>query len=408
MTYDNRNRPRHCKLFAQRWKHICISPWTPSIRFFYKQEKNIIHFDVSRHRLLLSRKHWLTAPATCGDSSVGCADTGSPCKARSKERSKQRRINLLDQAQQAANRGDAHGLWAPKAPRGKLQLRRNGHMISVEAEMDWILEAYGQRYSVQDEDIQVHFAFAPHPGIHIEATDLEWFLFRLNPRKATPKDTAPALLVKACARSLSGSTAQQLNAIWGQGGHYVPTRWSDADVALLVKAHGRSASPLDLRPIGVQDALGKAVMSTVILRAKQAIHTLISQFPQCAYIKGRSTGTALRQAFSHCREIRDSCSQARLTIRQKFEGRTRTECQGGLQASLDLSAAFDLVQWTSVKQALDLAGVELAVQDILMSWLSQVRYLFRHKHLRGILRQTRLHRLTNPLVGLHSAPVYHH
>ena len=75
-----------------------------------------------------------------------------------------------------------------------------------------------------------------------------------------------------------------------------------------------------------------------------------------------------------------------MLYRQKFEGRTRTECQGGLQASLDLSAAFDLVQWTSVKQALDLAGVELAVQDILMSWLSQVRYLFRHKHLRGILR----------------------
>ena len=83
----------------------------------------------------------------------------------------------------------------------------------------------------------MHFAFAPHPGIHIEATDLEWFLFRLNPRKVTPKDTAPALLVKACAHSLSRSTAQQLNAIWGQGGHYVPTRWSDADVALLWSRH---------------------------------------------------------------------------------------------------------------------------------------------------------------------------
>ena len=123
-------------------------------------------------------------------------------------------------------------------------------------------------------------------------------------------------------------------------------------------------------------------------RAKQAIHTLISKFPQCAYIRGRSTGSALRQVFFHCKEVRDSCTctQARLTIRQKFEGREHTECQGGIQASLDLSGAFDLVQWSSVKQALDLAGVELAVQDILMSWLSQARYLFRHKHLRGLLR----------------------
>ena len=53
-------------------------------------------------------------------------------KARSQERSKQRRISLLEQAQQAGDRGDAHGLskvvkqLAPKAPRiRKLQLRRN-------------------------------------------------------------------------------------------------------------------------------------------------------------------------------------------------------------------------------------------------------------------------------------------
>ena len=29
------------------------------------------------------------------------------------------------------------------------------------------------------------------------------------------------------------------------------------------------------------------------------------------------------------------------------------------------------------------AGVNMAVQDILLRWLSQVRYLFRHKHMRG-------------------------
>ena len=138
--------------------------------------------------------------------------------------------------------------------------------------MDWILEAYGSRYGVQDDDIQVRFTFEPHPGIHIEATDLEWFLDRLNPWKATPRDTGLAVLVKACAKSLSGSTARQLNHIWGQG-HYVPTRWSDADVALLVKAHGRSASPLDPRPIGVQDALGKAMTSTVFFgRNRPFIH----------------------------------------------------------------------------------------------------------------------------------------
>ena len=101
----------------------------------------------------------------------------------------------------------------------------------------------------------------------------------MNPWKATPRETAPAVLVKACAHSLSQTTVAQLNHRWKQGEAYVPERWSDADVALLVKAHGRSTSPLDLRPIGVQDSLGKAVMSTTILRAKKAIHSLVSRFP---------------------------------------------------------------------------------------------------------------------------------
>ena len=259
-------------------------------------------------------------------------------------------------------------------------------MISVQEEMEWTIAAYGERYGVKDTDLPVSFRFEQHAPLQIESEDLERCLRHLNPWKATPRETAPAVLVKACAHSLSQTTVAQLNHRWKQGEAYVPERWSDADVALLVKAHGRSTSPLDLRPIGVQDSLGKAVMSTTILRAKKAIHSLVSRFPQCAYIKGRSTGTALRQVFSHCRDVREQCSQARLTIRQKFEGQSATECQGGVQASLDRSAAFDLVQWESIKEALDLAGVALEVQDVLMSWLTQVRYLFRHKHLQGQLR----------------------
>eukprot|EP00439_Symbiodinium_sp_Y106_P021967 s2239_g2.t1 len=239
--------------------------------------------------------------------------------------------------------------------------------------MEWTIAAYGERYGVKDTDLPVSFRFEQHAPLQIESEDLERCLRHLNPWKATPRETAPAVLVKACAHSLSQTTVAQLNHRWKQGEAYVPERWSDADVALLVKAHGRSTSPLDLRPIGVQDSLGKAVMSTTILRAKKAIHSLVSRFPQCAYIKGRSTGTALRQVFSHCRDVREQCSQARLTIRQKFEGQSATECQGGVQASLDRSAAFDLVQWESIKEALDLAGVALEVQDVLMSWLTQVR-----------------------------------
>ena len=136
-------------------------------------------------------------------------------------------------------------------------------MISVDEEMAGSLKDYGDRYGVGDDSLQVRFTENPGVSVSIEAADLEWFLHRLNPRQATSADMAPAVLVKACAACLSTATTRQLNHRWGQGDKYVPERWSDADVALLVKAHGRSASPLDLRPLGVQDSLGKAVMSTL-------------------------------------------------------------------------------------------------------------------------------------------------
>ena len=127
-------------------------------------------------------------------------------------------------------------------------------------------------------------------------------------------------------------------------------------------------------------------MSTIILQAKQAIRDLIIRYPQCAYVQGRSTYTALRQVFAHCRDIRTTCSQARLTIHQKHEGLHHTQCQGGVQASLDLTAAFDLIHWQHIKEALDLAQVDVAVQDVLLCWLTQVRYHFNHQHLKGTVR----------------------
>ncbi len=59
-------------------------------------------------------------------------------KLRSKERSKQRKQDLLQQAQLAASKHDARELYkvikqlAPRTPRKRLQLYRNGHMIPIE------------------------------------------------------------------------------------------------------------------------------------------------------------------------------------------------------------------------------------------------------------------------------------
>ena len=143
-------------------------------------------------------------------------------------------------------------------------------MIPVEDEMSWILEAYGNRYGEKVETDTAKFDLEAHTGITIAAENIEHHLCQLRPRKAVPKGDAPAVLWKACSQIPAGPVADQLQLTWGSPCPKVPQKWADADVALLPKAHGRSASPLDRRPIGVQAPLGKCVMSSLIGHARQA------------------------------------------------------------------------------------------------------------------------------------------
>ena len=186
-------------------------------------------------------------------------------KERSKQRAKQRKIDLLQQAQRAADQGNANELW----------------------------KVVRHRYATDDTQDPIFFPFPQHDGFCLDPQDLEWHLRHLNPCKAVPKGTAPAVVWKACADLIADPVIQCFNR-WQGGKPFVLQRWSE-----------RSDSPPDWRPIGVQDPLGKCLMSTVVQQAKQAVQELIVRFPQCAYVKNRSTSTALRQVFAHCREVRE-------------------------------------------------------------------------------------------------------
>ncbi|OLP82805.1 Craniofacial development protein 2 [Symbiodinium microadriaticum] len=49
------------------------------------------------------------------------------------------------------------------------------------------------------------------------------------------------------------------------------------------------------------------------------------------------------------------------------------------QVSLDLTAAFDLVNWSHLREALALAQLDPSVQELLLQWLRQVVYYFNHR-----------------------------
>ena len=130
-------------------------------------------------------------------------------------------------------------------------------------------------------------------------------------------------------------------------------------------------------------------MGLVVAQARHAIVQMVMRYPQCAYLPGRSTSTALKQVFRHCFDcfaVRRECERTRVNIHQRHQGQRSAQCLGGLQISLDLSAAFDVVHWSHLKTALDQAGVCILVQEVILTWLKQVRYIFNHRGHQGTVK----------------------
>ena len=85
---------------------------------------------------------------------------------------------------------------------------------------------------------------------------------------------------------------------------------------------------------------------------------------------GRCTLDALKRVFIHCDHVRTTCKNNNATLHAKFSGHKSKPLVGGLQISLDMTAAFDRVPWPLLETALEKA------HDIhvLMHWLEGSPY----------------------------------
>ncbi|OLQ14905.1 Malonyl-CoA-acyl carrier protein transacylase, mitochondrial [Symbiodinium microadriaticum] len=305
-------------------------------------------------------------------------------KTRSQERSKLRRNELLDQAQTAAQSGDMHAIWAtvkalaPKTKPRKLQLHKDGRMLTPQAELQWITEAFGERYGSSFAKT-TPFPQREHPPFQVPLELVQAQLEKLQVRKAVPPGAVPSAIWRMCAEEVSGFITNRVNETWSGPQIQVEQSWVDADVALLPKGKKSASTPLDMRPIGLQHPVGKVFMKILIQNARTTITNLVKEWPQTAYVSGRSTSTAIKTVLAHCAKVRNQCKQARLNIHQQYMGLERAPCSGGLQICMDMSAAFDLVAWADVRTALELAGIDPSVQELLLQWLRQVRYRFHHR-----------------------------
>ncbi|CAE7367016.1 MCAT, partial [Symbiodinium sp. KB8] len=267
---------------------------------------------------------------------------------------------------------------APKTKPRKLQLHKDGRMLTPQAELQWITEAFGERYGSSFAKT-TPFPQREHPPFQVPLELVQAQLEKLQVRKAVPPGAVPSAIWRMCAEEVSGFITNRVNETWSGPQIQVEQSWVDADVALLPKGKKSASTPLDMRPIGLQHPVGKVFMKILIQNARTTITNLVKEWPQTAYVSGRSTSTAIKTVLAHCAKVRNQCKQARLNIHQQYMGLERAPCSGGLQICMDMSAAFDLVAWADVRTALELAGIDPSVQELLLQWLRQVRYRFHHR-----------------------------
>ena len=143
----------------------------------------------------------------------------------------------------------------------------------------------------------------------------------------------------------------------------------------------RPLEPKNLRDIGLTEAGGRAIARILQERLRPHINQYLHSIPQFAYLAKRSTSTshAILRVQSHCRQVQDLCSTPARKIMDAFKARPKHCCnQGGLQLSLDLTSAFDVLPWQLISLSMQAARLPEELQNWVSSWYSEVRYFVKH------------------------------
>ena len=275
-------------------------------------------------------------------------------KERGKLLRKQRLNSLLEQARRAAQDKDFrehHKLinqLAPKASYKKFQLLLNGQLLSPQAELDEMRKHFHRLHQADAATSSLAEATrpdavpvsAPEVLLSVTKAGLPWHI----PNKRSG-DCAAIRSPPSYSRGFDGQMAIRQCQRASKMGARQP----------CTPAKARQA---DHRPRAVQ-------AHRVDRRGRQK-----AAITFCLHRRSR-TQEALRLVFHHC-HLWTQAQHAQPAPAQA--GNACLPLAGGLQACLDLSAAFDVVPRTGLLEALFEAGVPESPAIILLHWIARSTY----------------------------------
>ena len=144
----------------------------------------------------------------------------------------------------------------------------------------------------------------PPPGVPFDVHELEQVIATIPTTKAVAPGFAPGPMWKSQSTFIAFWLFERLQEWWSHDPPHIPQNWKDAWACWLPKPHKPSTRLENLRMLGLQEPLGKAVLKLIAKKAVQTTFDRLCRFPQFAYLPFRSTREALLRGAFHCHEVR--------------------------------------------------------------------------------------------------------
>ena len=200
----------------------------------------------------------------------------------------------------------------------------------------------------------------PPPGIPFTLTELEQAISLIPTTKAVAPGFAPGPMWKSQSHFIATWLFDQLTEWWNQSPPYIPPTWKDAWACWLPKPQKPATKLVNLRMLGLQEPLGKAVLKLLAQKALSQTLSWLSQYPQFAYLPYRSTKDALLRGACHRQAVRTLLTSQQRSIHASIASEPRLAC-----AELPRPV---------IMAALQRAQLDPKLQNLILTWHTDTNY----------------------------------
>jgi len=285
---------------------------------------------------------------------------------------------ILAQAQTAADNHDSFQLFrvsnrfAPKMSKRRMQLRNVHGNIATPMEERAILHAFVAKTWTGPPTVP---RCCPHvTGLPFGPEELLRALRTIPIARAVARPFTPGLIWRSHADLIMPHLYRILQKIWDCPQPEVPACWKDAWLLLIPKPMKPACTPDALRPLALQEPLGKAVIGLVAQIALKCSFAKLAPWPLWAYSPGRCTQHALLRVIAHCTAGRELVASQRPAVFSRHRQLPMYQICGALQIFIDLSKAFDSVCRQELFGRLDEVLDNPQVIQMLAQWHENTSY----------------------------------